>query len=203
MQNTGTLITAPIRPNDSADLIPSAIDNELKGTLHSCATLSDRNAIITARRSWGMLCVVTNDSTPSNNTTYQLSYGNVDADITNNSNWIVFSPNKPSIPRVLPVVTTLSISPNTDLYDCIDITAQHTDISILNPTGAQVNFQKLIIRIKDDGNIRNITWDTGYASTNVYLPSITFASKIISLGFIYNISNGFNKFQLVALSREP
>ena len=84
-QNIGTLITAPIRPNDSNDLIASAFDNELRGTLHSYDTIAQRNTIITARRSWGMLCAVNSDST--NNGTYQLVLGKVDTDITNNANW--------------------------------------------------------------------------------------------------------------------
>jgi hypothetical protein len=85
-QNVGTLVSAAIRPNDSLDLIASAFASEIKGGLHSVTTTSDRNNIIFQRREWGMMCYVTND-----NKTYQLTYGYVNTDIMNNSNWKEFS----------------------------------------------------------------------------------------------------------------
>lgn len=91
MKNTGTLVTAAIRPNDSNDKIASAYAIEIKGGLHSYETLVTRNSIITERREWGMLVNVYNDSTPANNGTYQLVYSKVDTDIMNNSNWARFS----------------------------------------------------------------------------------------------------------------
>jgi hypothetical protein len=85
-QNIGTLVTAAIRPNDSLDLIASAFANEIMGGLHSVTSSSDRNAIIEARREWGMLCYVVNDTK-----TYQLSYGYASTTITDNNNWVEFS----------------------------------------------------------------------------------------------------------------
>ena len=85
-QNTGSLITAAIRPNDSLDLIASAFANEIKGGLHSASASSDRNSIFEARREWGMLCYVINDDK-----TYQLTYGYSSTTITDNLNWKEFS----------------------------------------------------------------------------------------------------------------
>ena len=85
-QNTGSLITAAIRPNDSLDLIASAFANEIKGGLHSATASSDRNSIFEARREWGMLCYVINDDK-----TYQLTYGYSSTTITDNLNWKEFS----------------------------------------------------------------------------------------------------------------
>jgi hypothetical protein len=87
--NIGTLVGAAIRPIDSSDLISTAWDNEIRGGHHAYATLSERNAIIIQRRSWGMLCTVYNDG--SNNGTYQLKYGYVNTTITDNNNWIPFA----------------------------------------------------------------------------------------------------------------
>lgn len=84
-QNIGTLVTAAIRPNDSLDLIASAFANEIKGGLHSVTSSTDRDAIITERREWGMLCSVIND-----NKTYKLKYGYSSTDITDNGNWHEF-----------------------------------------------------------------------------------------------------------------
>ena len=42
-QNTGTLISAAIRPNDSNDLIASAWATDIKGGLHVTDNVADRN----------------------------------------------------------------------------------------------------------------------------------------------------------------
>jgi len=88
-KNIGTLITSPIRPNDSLDPIPTALSNEIRGGHHGYPTLSNRDSLIEARRAWGMLVSVYNDG--SNNGTYRLEYNYVDTDINNNSNWVPFS----------------------------------------------------------------------------------------------------------------
>ena len=85
-QNTGTLITASIRPNDSLDPIASAFSSEIKGGVHSKDDISDRDNIIEERRDWGMLCYV-----KSEDKTYQLIFDEVDEVITNNNNWVEFS----------------------------------------------------------------------------------------------------------------
>lgn len=85
-QNTGTLITASIRPNDSLDPIASAFSSEIKGGLHTTENISERDQIIEERRDWGMLCYVKNE-----NTTYQLIFGKVNTDINDNNNWEEFS----------------------------------------------------------------------------------------------------------------
>jgi hypothetical protein len=90
-QNTGTLIGAAIRPNDTNDKIASAFAVEVKGGHHTYDTISARNSIIAERREWGMLCTVYNDPTVANNATYILQYGYVDNTITNNSNWVKFT----------------------------------------------------------------------------------------------------------------
>ena len=70
--NVGTLVGAAIRPINTADLISTAYANEIKGGIHGYATLAERDSIIIQRRQWGMLVVVYDDPTPSNNKTYQL-----------------------------------------------------------------------------------------------------------------------------------
>lgn len=91
MQNTGTLISATIRPNDTLDPIASAFSNEIKGGHHMYATITERNSIIIQRREWGMLVTIYNDLDINNNKTYQLNRGFSDNNIMNNSNWVVFN----------------------------------------------------------------------------------------------------------------
>jgi hypothetical protein len=84
--NTGTLISAAIRPVDSLDTIATAYASEVKGGLHTVSTSTDRDNIIFERREWGMMCYVVAD-----NKTYQLKYNYISTDIMNNSNWVEFS----------------------------------------------------------------------------------------------------------------
>lgn len=118
-QNTGTLISAPIRPNDTLDLIASAYASELKGGLHVATSSTDRNSIILQRRDWGMMCYVIND-----NQTYQLEYGYSSTNILDNSNWVVFSGSGGGgggatewLPSVLSIENTEPVTPtNGDRY---------------------------------------------------------------------------------------
>lgn len=111
-QNIGTLVTAAIRPNDSLDLIASAFANEIKGGHHGYATLAERDAIIEARREWGMFVTVYNDG--ANNGVYKLEFNYVDTTITNNDNWIPFSGGGASTTTWLnSVMSKLSVPPTT------------------------------------------------------------------------------------------
>jgi hypothetical protein len=100
-QNTGTLITAAIRPNDSLDPIASAFQNEIMGGAHSYATIAERDSIIPARRQWGMMVTVYNDTNPANNGIYFLTYNKVDTNINNNANWDLFSTSGAVTPTVV------------------------------------------------------------------------------------------------------
>lgn len=75
--NTGTLVTAPIRPASDLDTFPSAYSNELLGGHHQVSTLSERNLISSERRLEGMFCAVVEDAG-----LYQLQGG------ISNSNWV-------------------------------------------------------------------------------------------------------------------
>jgi hypothetical protein len=113
-QNIGTLISAPIRPNDSLDLIASAFANEIMGGHHGYSTLSQRDSLILARRDWGMLVTVYADG--SNNGTYQLTYNYVDTNLSNNANWVLFSGGSGGTNNVEwynPVITNTNIEPAT------------------------------------------------------------------------------------------
>ena len=108
-----TLITNPVRPNDLNDPIPSALAIDIQGGHHSYETISERDSIIEARRSWGMLCTVFNDTDPTKNGTYQLVYNASSTTITDNLNWVVFSGSPQSIsvsgewlPSALSIVDT-------------------------------------------------------------------------------------------------
>ena len=92
-------------------------------------------------------------------------------------------------PRVTAIVSSAQPAINTDTCDQVSITAQEEAITSMsaNLTGTPVNFQKLIIRIKDNGTVQNIVWGAPFVSRGVTLPSSTqLAGKVMSVGFIYN-----------------
>lgn len=110
--------------------------------------------------------------------------------------------NKRITARVQSVSDAATVTPNADSDDCVDITAIAQAFTIANPSGTPTNFQKLIIRIKDNGTARAITFGSGYVAGGVALPTTTVLSKILNLGFIYNTANSLNKWQLVASAQE-
>jgi len=56
--NIGMLVTAPIRPVSIFDKYPVALQNEIKGGMHSVANLLERNTIPIERRCIGLFCYV-------------------------------------------------------------------------------------------------------------------------------------------------
>lgn len=91
-------------------------------------------------------------------------------------------------PRVGTTTSSGTPTINTDSYDAYSITAQAAAITSFttNLSGTPVNFQKLIIRIKDDGTGRAITWGASFVAKGVALPTTTVASKLLTVGFIYD-----------------
>lgn len=84
----------------------------------------------------------------------------------------------------------------------LDITAIATAFTIANPRFDGVNFQKFMIRIKDNGTARAITWGSLYVAGGFTLPTTTVAGKYTTLGFQYCTANGLNKWQLIGMAQE-
>ena len=76
-------------------------------------------------------------------------------------------------------------SDNTDLHS---ITALATAITSMttNLSGTPVNGQKLLIRILDNATGRAITWGAKFEDRGMALPTTTTASKLLTVGFIYD-----------------
>lgn len=96
--------------------------------------------------------------------------------------------NKRITPRVSSETSSATPTINTDNVDAHTIEALATAITSMttNLSGTPTNFQKLIIRIKDNGTPRAITWGASFASKGATLPTTTVASKMLTVGFIYN-----------------
>lgn len=91
-------------------------------------------------------------------------------------------------PRTNTVASSATPSINTDTTDIFTITALAAAITSMttNLSGTPVNGQKLIIRIKDDGTARAITWGASFVARGATLPTTTVISKYLYIGFIYN-----------------
>jgi hypothetical protein len=103
--------------------------------------------------------------------------------------------------RVPRVVTTTDDA--TAVIDC-NVTDQYQLTAVANATeftvtGTPTNGQKLIIRLKDAGVAKALTW-TGFAAIGVTLPTTTVASKTHYIGCIYNSAS--SKWDAVAVVQE-
>ncbi len=95
---------------------------------------------------------------------------------------------KRNTPRITTITSSATPTINTDNCDCVTITALAAAINTMttNLSGAPNNFDKLIFRIKDDGNVRAITWGASFVAKGVALPTTTVVSKLLTVGFIYD-----------------
>lgn len=92
-------------------------------------------------------------------------------------------PYRPLVPRVTTITSSATPTINTDVCDAVTITALATSITSMTSglSGAPNNFDKLNIRIKDDGTARSITWGTSFLAGGIPLPTTTVISKVLSV----------------------
>jgi hypothetical protein len=101
------------------------------------------------------------------------------------TDWSAFNAKASYTPRVQSLSSAATVTP-TNLNDIVIIVAQSVALALANPTGTWVEGQPLMIRIKDNGTARAITYDTNYRAIGVTLPTTTVISKTTYLGLIYN-----------------
>jgi len=103
--------------------------------------------------------------------------------------------NKRINPRVVAAsATTGTITPNGDTTDVYKAEGLTGAITIAQPSGTPVDGQKLIIRLKDNGTARAITWTTSagaFRALGITLPTTTVLSKVTYVGCIYNSTDSF------------
>jgi hypothetical protein len=86
-------------------------------------------------------------------------------------------------------VTSGTITPSVTSSDFLIAEGLTGAVTFAVPTGTAVNGQRLLIRIKDNGTSRGITWTTssgGYRAVGVTLPTATVISKTTYVGCVYN-----------------
>ena len=92
---------------------------------------------------------------------------------------------------------------NSGYFAMVDksISALAGSLSINSSHTPDTNFeQRVMIRIKDNGDPRNITWSSDFRGIGLTLPTITTASKWMYIGMVYNQVD--SKWDVIAVSQE-
>jgi hypothetical protein len=98
------------------------------------------------------------------------------------------------IPRIVSITSGTPITPAGDSAEVYEVTALATAATINAPSGSPVDGQKLVLRIKDNGTARALTWTTtsgAYRAIGVSLPTTTVLSKVTYVGCIYNAQDSY------------
>jgi hypothetical protein len=100
----------------------------------------------------------------------------------------VYVVNDGGAPRVTTITSSATPAINTDACDAVTITALAAAITSMTSglTGTPHNFQKLMIRIKDNGTLRAISWGSSFEAGTVALPTTTVAGKTLLVGLVYD-----------------
>jgi len=106
--------------------------------------------------------------------------------------------NKRVSKRVQTITSTATLTPSWDTDDNIVITAQAAALTIANPTGTPTQGQTIMVRLKDDGTARAITFGANYRAFVAALPTTTTISKTVYIGLIANTTD--SKVDTTAIS---
>lgn len=130
-------------------------------------------------------------------TTVTAPYDTVTARIDNPgqtlANWRIQSNSAPA--SSAPIITSIAssstptpvISTSLNSTDVLQVTALAAAATIAAPTGTATNHKNLIIRIKDNGTARALSFNAVYRfSSDLAAPTTTVISKTMYLGFRYN-----------------
>lgn len=107
--------------------------------------------------------------------------------------------NKRINPRVVTATDDATAVIDVDVTDQYQLTAV-ANATTLSTTGTPVNGQKLIIRLKDAGVAKDLTWDAVFNVVGVTLPTTTVAGKTHYIGCIYNSAS--SEFDVLAVAVE-
>lgn len=102
--------------------------------------------------------------------------------------------NKRITQRIGTVASASTITPDGDSVDQYNVTALAVPATIAAPSGTPTDGQKLVLRLKDNGTARALTWTTtsgAYRAVGVTLPTTTVLSKTLYIGCLYNAADAF------------
>ena len=195
---TGNVVLAT-----SPTLVTPVLGTPTSGTLTTCTGYTVANLVGDTSTALGVGSIElgnATDTTLSRNAAGVLQVEGVVVPTISSTNTLT---NKRNTPRVLATnAPGATPSINTDNYDAVSLTGINAAITSMttNLSGTPVNFDKLIIRFKDDGTARAITWGSSFEAKGVALPTTTVLSKVLTVGFIYDTVT--SKWGCVASAQE-
>lgn len=95
------------------------------------------------------------------------------------------------------ITSDTTITPDAQLYI---VTALASNATIAAPSGTPYSGQPLVIRIKDNGTTRTLTWNSAYRVIGVTLPTATVANKVIYVAGRYNTEDA--KWDIIGVGRQ-
>ncbi len=108
--------------------------------------------------------------------------------------------NKRITKRVASAASSATPTPDADTTDLFLLTAQAAAAAFAAPTGTPTAGQTMVIRIKDNGTARALTYDPIYRAVGVTLPTTTVVNKTLYLGMMYNVAD--TKWDVLAVGQE-
>lgn len=95
------------------------------------------------------------------------------------------------------ITSATTITPDAQIYI---VTALAAAATIAPVSGTPYSAQPLVLRIKDNGTARALTWNAVYRGIGVTLPTTTVANKVIYVAGRYNIEDA--KWDIIGVGRQ-
>jgi hypothetical protein len=103
------------------------------------------------------------------------------------------------VPRIILYTDRASSAIEITITDQYELTAISNDTTF-TITGTPVDGQKLMIRLKDAGVSKTLTWNSVFRVVGVTLPTATTAGKTHYIGCVYNFAD--SKWDVLAIGEE-
>lgn len=100
---------------------------------------------------------------------------------------------------VVTTTTTSTLVPSAGAHQ-FNVTAQGGALTIDTPIDTPVDGQSLLIRVKDDGTARAISWDSIFRPIGLELPETTISGKTMYVGAKWNSAD--STWDILAISQE-
>lgn len=97
--------------------------------------------------------------------------------------------NQPRVVSAASYTTDTGTSLDFSTCDLFVVTAQAGALKFNNPSGTPVHGEKILIRVKDNGTARALTYDTQYRAIGITLPTTTVISKTTYIFGIWNATD--------------
>ncbi|MBT9168339.1 MAG: hypothetical protein DDT19_01684 [Syntrophomonadaceae bacterium] len=197
-------ITAALTGTASGNLVSGgALGTPSSGTLTNATGLPVAGIVASTTQALGVGTVElgnVSDTTLSRSAAGVLAVEGVVIPSISSTNTITNKRIEPRIVSAASYTTDTGTSLDVSTTDIFVITAQAGALLFNAPGGAPVQGQRLVIRIRDNGTARALTWNAVFRAMGTALPSTTVVNKTKYLGFFYNLTEV--RWDLVAAADE-